>query len=210
MFHLCLVLAVVSAPSPNPILESVPQRQQKAYLSNRGALGCGRTLTINTSHGALTLKTGLDPIHVFGSRVAATDLLVLLEARVESNRSWFRGPMSGEVGDLCYVCLKTLALAGEPAAIPIMAELTEDKDETIHQWAAIGLNRLAEADPKREPMIRQALETVQAKAAHKRRQANVMIGGAVALAVMTGGFAVYKRRRARRINLLAHTAEPHP
>ncbi|MBX6315008.1 MAG: hypothetical protein IRY99_19150 [Isosphaeraceae bacterium] len=94
----------------------------------------------------VTAQTGLDPIHVFGPAVRTADLLALLKSRAESNRTGKPGPMSGKVSDLCYVCLSALAVSKEPDAIPVLAELLADEDDTIRGWAAIALFRLGDAD----------------------------------------------------------------
>lgn len=142
-----VVAALLIAQEKGPLLERVPQLQATAYKANRGALGCGiGTLRLVTSRGEVTAQTGLDPIHVFGKTVKTSDLIALLKSRAESNRTGKPGPMSGDVVDLCYVCLSALAESKEPNAIPVLAELLADKEATIRGWAVIALFRLGDAD----------------------------------------------------------------
>lgn len=64
--------------------------------------------------GQVKTESGLDPIRVFGSTIEVSDLLPLLEARAQFNRTGVVNPMSGVVTDLTYVVLYTLSLAKEP------------------------------------------------------------------------------------------------
>lgn len=131
------------------ILERVADLRKTAWESTGGVLGCGfGSITIVTSQGEVTVACSLDPIHVFGGRVKVSDIHSLLESRIESNRTGKEGPMAGGVGDLCYVCLSTLALAKDPESIPVIVPLLDDKDEVVRAWAAIALFRLAEADER--------------------------------------------------------------
>ncbi len=154
----CFAAAVfIAAQAGRPVLERVPQLQATARMANFGALGCGAgTLKLVTSRGVVTASTALDPVHVFGGTVRTADLLALLKSRAESNRTGRPGPMSGEVGDLCYVCLSALAVSREPDAVPVLAELLADADDAVRGWAAIALFRLGDADDKLRPEIRKA------------------------------------------------------
>ena len=115
--------------------------QDTARRANRGQLGSGTgTVTLITSRGQVKTESGLDPIRVFGSTIKVSDLLPLLEARAQFNRSGVANPMSGVVTDLTYVVLYTLSLAKDPDSIPVIAELLKDKDhESSCGWSAIAL-----------------------------------------------------------------------
>jgi len=80
---------------------------------------------------------------VFGQPIKVSDLLLLLEARAEFNRTEVINPMSGQVADLTYVVLYTLSLAKDPDAIPVIAELLKDKETMICGWSAIALYETA-------------------------------------------------------------------
>jgi len=143
------LLSVVCLAQEN-LLERVPQLQEKARRANAGALGCGiGFIVLHTSRGPLVATGSADPVHVFGPSVHVSDLLTLLEARAEFNRTGAANPMSGEVSDLAYVTLYTLSLAQDPDAIPFIAELLKDKDEVVRGWAAIALYKLAEREELR-------------------------------------------------------------
>ena len=129
------------------LLEKVPQLQEVARQATGGAKGCGKgTFTLITSNGEIRASSSLDPIHVFGKTIRVSDLLVLLKARADSNRTGEINPMSGEVSQLAYVVLLTLSLAQEPDTIPVIAELLNDKDDTIRAWSAIVLYRIAQSN----------------------------------------------------------------
>lgn len=104
---LILILCVSSAVlAQENYLAQVPQLQETAHLANGGAKGCGHgTFTLITSNGEITVSSGLDPIHVFGQKIAVADLLKLIQARVDSNKTGIENPMSGDVSDLVYVIL---------------------------------------------------------------------------------------------------------
>lgn len=144
------------------ILERVPELQKKASLAGKGALGCGvGKITLVTSRGEVTASCGLDPIQVFGNPVKTTDLLTLLKSRSESNQSGKSGPMSGEVGSLCYVCLSALSYSKDPDVIPGIADLLTDKDDVIRGWVAIALYRLGRASEE----LRKKIEVIPFPAA---------------------------------------------
>lgn len=131
----------------NDLLSRVPQLQETARQANGGALGDGfGSYTLVTSYGEIKVDGGLDPINVFGERIVVADLLTLLEARVEANRTGNQNPMSGDVSDLAYVILSTLAESKDPTVIPVITKLLDDKDDTIRGWSVIALLKLAESD----------------------------------------------------------------
>ena len=129
------------------LLAKVPQLQETARRANGGELGCGAgAVTLITSRGPVKAFGSLDPIQVFGRTIIVADLLPLLEARAEFNRSGATNPMAGEVGDLTYVVLYTLSRAKDPDSIPVIAELLKDKDDVIRGWSAIALYEIAKSD----------------------------------------------------------------
>jgi hypothetical protein len=156
---LTLVIGAVASVSPRvfadeAVLKRVPQLQQTAAKAIRGELGCGvGTLKLVTSRGEVAARCGLDPIQVFGNPVKTADLIALLKSRAESNRTGKPGPMSGQVSDLGYVCLYALSLSKDPEAIPVIAQLLTDKDDTIQGWAVIALYKLG-ADEKLRNEVR--------------------------------------------------------
>jgi hypothetical protein len=143
-----------TAESP-PILSRVPELQALAEKSAEGALGCGvGTLTLVTSRGRVRIKTGLDPINVFGPSVAIPDLLALLRARIASNQTGKPGPMSGSVGQLGALSLRLLSASEEPEVLEVSAALLIDADEHIRRTAAINLYELGDRRPPLRPEIR--------------------------------------------------------
>jgi HEAT repeat protein len=75
-----------------------------------------------------------------------SDIHILLKSRADSNRRGKEGPMSGEVIDLCYVCLSTLSLAKDPESIPVIVPLLNDPSDTVRQWSGIALKAIGESD----------------------------------------------------------------
>ncbi|HEX8187205.1 MAG TPA: hypothetical protein VF586_02570 [Pyrinomonadaceae bacterium] len=145
-----LPLLAVTCPANDNLLERVPQLQEAARRSNGGEMGCGTGfILLHTSRGPVVATSGSDPVHVFGQSIRVADLLSLLKARAEYNRTGAANPMSGDVSDLAYVTLHTLSLAQDPDSIPVIAELLKDKDEVIRGWSAIALYKLAECDELR-------------------------------------------------------------
>jgi hypothetical protein len=139
-----LFLFVSHVFAEEQLLEKVPQLQDTARRANRGQLGSGiGTVTLITSRGQVKAESGLDPIRVFGSTIKVSDLLPLLEARAQFNRTGISNPMSGEVSALTYVVLYTLSLAKDQATIPVIVELLEDQDDVIRGWSAIALYEIA-------------------------------------------------------------------
>lgn len=160
MKYMLLTVLAVSASAggafaQESLLEKVPRLQETARRANAGALGCGfGKLTLITSTGRIDTFTGLDPIQVFGRTIRVADLLPLLEARAEANRSGAVNPMSGDVSDLAYVVLYTLSLAKDPASIPAVAGLLDDKDEVVRGWSAMALYEIAGAGEEAKAKVR--------------------------------------------------------
>ncbi|MBC8869320.1 MAG: HEAT repeat domain-containing protein [Planctomycetes bacterium] len=150
-------------PREEAILANTPKLQERAKLASSGALGCGvGRLTLITSKGQVEVSTGLDPMHVFGNPVRVSDLLTLLRARVESNKTGVQGPMSGDASDLCYVCLYTLSFANDPKSVPVIAQLLTDDSDVTRGWAAIALYDLGD---RSEALRAEIKKTVFPKAA---------------------------------------------
>ena len=136
------------------LLDRVPELQETARMASGGKLGCGYgSMQIVTSNGEITVGVDLDPIHVFGRKVAVSDLTKLLEARAEANLTRAQNPMSGSVSQLGYLVLSTLAMSKDQTAIPVIAKLLDDPDETIRGWSAIALFRLAESGEELKRVI---------------------------------------------------------
>jgi hypothetical protein len=127
------------------LLEKVPQLQDTARRDNRGELGRTiGTITLITSRGQVKVEgVSAIPIRLFGQPIKVSDLLPLLEARAETNRTGIPNPMSGEVSDLTYVVLFTMSLAKDPDSISVIAELLKDQNEVIRGWSAIALYEIA-------------------------------------------------------------------
>lgn len=171
-----ILFALSAAPflraGEHEILQRVDELQKIARRTNGGAMGCGMGfVTLITSKGEVKAACGLDPIHVFGKRIAVLDLHVLLQSRADANATGKQGPMSGEVSDLCYVCLDTLALAKDPDSIPVIASLLEDKNDVVRGWATIALFRMGQADDQLRKRI-EAIEFPKSAIASARSRAN--------------------------------------
>lgn len=150
---LALLVLVGNCFAQTDLLSRVPELQKTAQRAGGGAMGCGSgTVTLVTSRGEIKLETGLDPIHVFGGRIVIADLLPLLKARIEANRTGEQNPMSGDVGQLTALTISIVAMSKEADTIPLIAALLEDKDDVIRGIAAISLIKLAEVseDLRRE------------------------------------------------------------
>ena len=144
-----------AAPPSTPILSRAQELEAVAKKAAGGSMGCGvGTLTLITSRGRVRILTGLDPIHVLGNSVASADLLTLLRARIESNRSGQPGPMSGSVSRLVGLSLYLLSVAKEPEAVEVSAALLADPDAKIRKSAAINLYELGDRRPRLRPEIR--------------------------------------------------------
>jgi len=143
---LTLLVLVGTCFAQNDLLSRVPELQKTARLAAGGAKGCGSgTVILVTSRGEIKMETGLDPIHVFGGKIVVADLLPLLKARVEANRTGEQNPMSGDVSQLTALTVSIVAMSQEANSVPIIAALLEDKDDPIRGISAISLFKLAEA-----------------------------------------------------------------
>jgi HEAT repeat protein len=69
--------------------------------------------------------------------------------------------MSGQVSDLCGVCLYALSYAKDPEVIPAIADLLTDKDDVVRGWAAIALYRLGSSSDE----LRKKIEVIPFPAA---------------------------------------------
>ncbi|MGB7925577.1 MAG: HEAT repeat domain-containing protein [Pyrinomonadaceae bacterium] len=152
---LILFVLIGNGFAQDDLLKKVPQLQATARRANDGELGCGEgPVTLITSRGQIEARAGSDTFRVFGHTIRVSDLLVLLEARAESNRTGVVNPMSGEVSDLAYVALTTLALAKDPVSISVIAELLKDKDDGIRGCAALALYEIAQSSEELQTEIR--------------------------------------------------------
>jgi HEAT repeat protein len=159
---LLLSMARAAVAEEALILQRVPQLAETARRAGRGELGCGvGMLKLLTSRGEVVVRSDADPMQVFGATIETADLIALLNARAESNRSGVPGPMSGDVSSLAYVCLSTLGHSRDPAAVAAVAPLLTDRDEVIRGWAAIALLQLAASDAA----LRRAIEPIRFPAA---------------------------------------------
>ena len=137
-----MMLTLAGCMKDGDVLQRVPELQATARKANGGALGCGEgSVIVTTSRGDVNIHCGLDPIHVFGHKIKVADIHKLLRARVESYLTG-KGSMSGEVGDLCYVCLYTLSLAKDPDSVPFITPLLQDENETVRRWAETALKAI--------------------------------------------------------------------
>ena len=142
-----LFILVSNCFAQTDLLSRVPELQKTAQRAMGGAMGCGAgTVTLVTSRGEIKLKTGLDPIHVFGDRILIADLLPLLKARIEANRTGEQNPMAGKVSQLTALTISIVAMSKESDVIPLIAVLLEDKDDAIRGTSAITLIKLAEVN----------------------------------------------------------------
>ncbi len=118
---------------------------QLAQRSNGGGFGCfgmGGDINLHTSSAIVRIRAG-DNINVFGDDIYVSELLVLVEARARCKGDGF-GPTAGNVSDLYYVILDTLADSRDSAVIQPVSELLDDPDPVISAWAAIAMIRLGE------------------------------------------------------------------
>ena len=156
MVVLALTASAAEVTAQERLLERVPELQETARRANAGAMGCGvGKVTLITGTGRLETFANLDPIQVFGRTIRVSDLLPLLEARAEANRSGASNPMSGDVSDLAYVALYTLSLAKDPASVPAVAGLLDDKHDTIRGWAALALYEIATSGDGAKARVRE-------------------------------------------------------
>ena len=137
------------------ILEKVPDLRKTAQGTNAENPSCGiGTVTLITSQGEVNAVCTSDSANVFGREIKISDILALLQARIESSRTG-TGPMSGEVKELCRSCLSILLLASDPRSMPVIKSLLDDHDETIRELATIALLSIAGKDRKLREQIRQ-------------------------------------------------------
>ncbi len=117
---------------------------QLAQMSNRGQLGClgGGRVKLHTTYGVVSIPAG-DQFHVFGDDIYVSELVGLVEARSRCNGEGF-SPTAGNVSDLYYVILDTLADSKDPTVIQPVSGLLDDPDPEISRWSAIALIRLGE------------------------------------------------------------------
>jgi hypothetical protein len=130
----------------NDLLNRVPQLQETAARASGGVLGCGEgSYLMVTSRGQFMVSSGLDAIHVFGGKIVVADLLTLLEARNESNRTGEKNQMSGEIGSFMYVILSVLQDSKDPDVIPVIGQLLKDKNEQVVFQSFYALQKLAKS-----------------------------------------------------------------
>ena len=151
-----VLLSVVSFGQKEGLLNRVPELQRVALRSGGGAMGCGTgTITLVTAKGDINVETSLDPIHVFGKRIVVDDLVMLLKARVESNKTGIDNPMLGSVGQLVFVIVGVLQSSKDPSIVPLIAELLDDEDDVIRGASAISLIRLGNNSDEMMKLIEQ-------------------------------------------------------
>lgn len=138
------IILVGSCFAQEDLLSRVPQLQENARESALGPPICGiSVIELDTSRGKIRVTIGLSRFPVFGNKIAVSDLLTLLKARIESNRTGKQNPMSGEVGDLVKVILSVLQKSKDPDVIPVIGQLLEDKSEYVVFRSSWALQELA-------------------------------------------------------------------
>ncbi len=140
------IVLVGSCFAQEDLLSRVPQLQENARESALGPPICGiRVIELDTSRGKIRVTIQLSQPPVFENKISVTDLLTLLIARVESNRTGKQNPMSGEVGDLVQKILSVLQKSKDPDVIPVIGKLLEDKSEYVVFRSSWALQELAES-----------------------------------------------------------------
>jgi hypothetical protein len=141
-----------------PILKRAEELKEIAIKSVHGRLGCGvggEMKFVDRQGKVITAHCSLDAIHVFGAQVDITDMLTLLQARIQSNKSRKLGPMSSRAESLCYVICETLRIIKHPAAIPVMKDLVlTERNPRIQRDAAYHLVKMGEDESLREEIQR--------------------------------------------------------
>jgi len=67
-------------------------------------MGCGSgSVTLHTSTGSMQIRTGLDPIHVFGKNIRVSELVDLVERRAHCHGKGF-SPEAMNLGALFGAC----------------------------------------------------------------------------------------------------------
>lgn len=142
----------------SPILKRAEELKDIAFKSDHGQLGCGDGGPIRfiDDHGrSFSVKCGLDAIHVFGDQVEIADMLALLHARIKSNKSGKRGPMSSGAGSLCHVICETFSVIKQRAAVPVMKDLVvTEKNPLIQADAAHYLWEMGQDEALRDEIHR--------------------------------------------------------
>ena len=140
------IVLVGSCFAQEDLLSRVPQLQENARESAISYPVCGiRVIDLDTSRGKIRVTIQLSRFPVFENKIAVADLLTLLKARVESNRTGKQNPMSGEVGDLVQVILSVLQKSKDPDVIPVIGQLLEDKSEYVVFRSFWALQELSES-----------------------------------------------------------------
>ena len=140
------IALVGSSFAQEDLLSRVPQLQENARESTLGPPICGiRTIELDTSRGKIRVTIQLSQPPVFENKISVKDLLMLLKARVESNRTGKQNPMSGEVGDLVQIILSVLQKSKDPDVIPVIGQLLEDKSEYVVFRSFWALQELSES-----------------------------------------------------------------
>lgn len=144
----------VGAAKPRTILERIPELDDLAARAVTGQLGCDgfAETTLVTSRGIRTSTKVSDGRRVFGLTIKTSELIELLKARCTSLRTG-QGPMAGQKSSLCFVILDALAHSADPEAIPVIAELLQDPEESISSWSAITLFTIGNEDDELRPAI---------------------------------------------------------
>ncbi|MBA4123057.1 MAG: hypothetical protein H0X72_11420 [Acidobacteria bacterium] len=126
------IVLVGSCFAQEDLLSRVPQLQENARESALGPPICGiRVIELDTSRGKIRVTIQLSQPPVFENKISVTDLLTLLKARIESNRTGKENQMSGEVGDLMQIIFSVLRKSKDPDVIPVIGQLLDDRSERI-------------------------------------------------------------------------------
>lgn len=125
----------------NDLSSLVPELQLK---ERKAGIVCGVAgMILVTNKEEIKITGDLTSRLIFGPRIVIADLMPLLEARVNANRTGEENPMSGNVDSLTGQIIHFVSLAREQAAIPVLAALLEDKDRDIHTSASRSLIEMA-------------------------------------------------------------------
>jgi HEAT repeat protein len=106
-------------------------------VSRAAGEDCMQSAYMITSSGIKEVREWCAAIRPFGNPLYASDILLLFQARADSNRTGKAGPMSGDAFSVIInYCGSLLVQAGAREAIPVLGALLHDPSKEIRRAAA--------------------------------------------------------------------------
>lgn len=141
-----------------PIPAHGAELQLMATRVKKGYRGCdGGDINFILADGTeQSLSCDMDTLAVFGKRIHADDLLALIEARADANRTG-EGPMDGDRHELLRMLLLVLTEASHAQAVDAIIPLLVDPDDDVRIESRKTLESIGKSNPNVQARIAAAL-----------------------------------------------------